>query len=385
MKRAIYFILLCFLCGIMFPAFLQAQENRKGTWLPDGNPLEGNQEITSFLKSLGGSLRPMLVGYDRSVVCEKATFRQGKAKMHSSEWSCDVKPVKSHRDVLDLDISFKVDKGELQSGGVAVAFDFRFVVSAPGVRELRAGFGDFSPSGDKGADWKSGDQLHLKFRLYSFTAHSKQDLYERFMDVRKALTGPNHPRDLTPFSKTLELTAAYKNKVRWAELPFGHFYRTGNGDGYLAGWVGGMMDTYVLLAMNDSLSRERVLTTSDFVFSKYQSEGGYFFGSNFPIVATSTVETYEHVEAISVGWGVTYALKLSQKDVESCPQKEAIFKAIRTWEDARRADAFPVEIKKLLTNPSYDWHLEEGTEKDTWVLYQMADGKKGQSYPLRKR
>lgn len=48
------------------------------------------------------------------------------------------------------------------------------------------------------------------------------------------------------------------------------------------------------------------------------------FGSNFPIVETSTVETYEHVEAMSVGWGVSYALKLSQKDMESCPQKEAI-------------------------------------------------------------
>lgn len=109
----------------MFPAFLQAQENRKGSWLPDGNPLEGNQEITAFLKSLGGSFRPMLVRYDGSVVCEKATFQQGKASLRSSEWSCDLKPVKSHWEVLDLDICFKVDKGELQSGGVAVAFDFK--------------------------------------------------------------------------------------------------------------------------------------------------------------------------------------------------------------------------------------------------------------------
>ena len=70
--------------------------------------------------------------------------------------------------------------------------------------------------------------------------------------------------------------------------------------------------------------------------------------------------------------------------MESCPQKEAIFKAIRTWEDARRADAFPKEIKKMLTNPSYDWRLEEGVEKDTWVLYRMIDGEKAQSYPLKR-
>ena len=108
------------------------------------------------------------------------------------------------------------------------------------------------------------------------------------------------------------------------------------------------------------------------------------FGSNFPIVESSTVETYEHIEAMSVGWGVTYALRLSQKDVESCKQKDAIFKAIRTWENARRADAFPKEIKKLLANPSYDWHLEEGVAKDTWVLYRMENGKKVKSYPLKK-
>lgn len=139
----------------------------------------------------------------------------------------------------------------------------------PGVRELRAGFGDFSPSGDKGADWKSGDKINLRFKEYSFKANSKQDLYARFMDERKALVGPNHSRNLTPFSKTLELTAMYKNKNRRAELPFGHFYRTANGDGYLVGWVGGLMDTYALLAMNDPLSRERVLTTCDFAFGNY--------------------------------------------------------------------------------------------------------------------
>lgn len=129
-------------------------------------------------------------------------------------------------------------------------------------------------------------------------------------------------------------------------------------------------------------------TTSQGKDARDQCFANFFpisFGSNFPIVETSTVETYEHIEAISVGWGVTYALKLSQKDVESCPQKDAIFKVIRIWEDARRADAFSKEIKKLLTDPSYDWHLEEGAEKDSWILYQMVDGERTQSYPLKKK
>lgn len=126
-------------------------------------------------------------------------------------------------------------------------------------------------------------------------------------------------------------------------------------------------------------------TTSQGKDARDQSFANFFpitFGSNFPITSTSQVETYEHVQAMSVGWGVTYALRLSQDDVESCPQKDAIFKAIRTWEDARRANAFPKEIKKLLTDPANDWHLEQGEEENTWILHRMVDGKQVKSYKL---
>src|SRR6185369_11717178 len=75
-------------------------------------------------------------------------------------------------------------------------------------------------------------------------------------------------------------------------------------------------------------------------------------GGNFPVKANSKAADYEHVQAISVGIGTTYSLILNQQDVESCPQKEAIFKAIRTWENARSANAFPRNIKALLADPS---------------------------------
>lgn len=136
----------------------------------------------------------------------------------------------------------------------------------------------------------------------------------------------------------------------------------------------------------DTDTREWGSTTSQGKDVRDECFANFFpitFGSNFAIVDTSKVETYEHVQAMSVGWGVTYALKLSQKDVESCPQKEAIFKAIRTWEDARKADAFPKEIKKLLRNPVYSWKLEVGEDSNSWILYQMENGQKGKTYPLK--
>lgn len=107
------------------------------------------------------------------------------------------------------------------------------------------------------------------------------------------------------------------------------------------------------------------------------------FGGNFAIKDTSTVEQYEHIQAISVGYGATYFMSVNQKDVESCPQKEVIFNAIRRWQDARSANAFPRFLKKKLMNPAYDWHLEEGNAENTWNLYQSIHGKPVEMFVLK--
>ena len=98
-------------------------------------------------------------------------------------------------------------------------------------------------------------------------------------------------------------------------------------------------------------------------------------GLNFNINANSTAEQFEHIQAISVGVGTTYSLYLIQKDVESCPQKDEIFKVIRIWENARGANAFPRYIKKLLADPERDWTLEE-VDKNTWNLYELINNVK---------
>ena len=109
------------------------------------------------------------------------------------------------------------------------------------------------------------------------------------------------------------------------------------------------------------------------------------FGGNFPITSTSTVEQYEHIEATAIGYGATYSLKLGQKDVESCPQKYAIFNVIRTWEEARRADAFPTHVKKLLQDPTLSWRLEKKSDNSGWTLFQMQNGKKSKAFDLHPR
>jgi len=105
-------------------------------------------------------------------------------------------------------------------------------------------------------------------------------------------------------------------------------------------------------------------------------------GRNFPINANSTVEQYAHIQAISVGVGTTYSLELNQREVESCPQKYEIFKTVRTWENARSANAFPRKIKKLLADPKRNWILEEGENEDSWVLYEIREGEKNKKFVL---
>ncbi len=99
-------------------------------------------------------------------------------------------------------------------------------------------------------------------------------------------------------------------------------------------------------------------------------------GGNFPITATSTVEQYEHIMAVSCGIGMTFSLKLNQNDVESCPQKYEIFKVIRTWQKAREANAFPRKLKKLLVKADRNWELEQ-IDQDNWSLYPVVDKKRG--------
>ncbi len=131
--------------------------------------------------------------------------------------------------------------------------------------------------------------------------------------------------------------------------------------------VGGGKNLY------DADTREWGSTTSqgkdlrDVTYANFYPAG---MGGNFPIGAKSTVAQYEHIQAISVGVGTTYSLRLSQKDVESCPQKEEIFSTIRTWEDARAANAFPRWVKKRLADPSKHFRLET-ISADRWNLYEL--------------
>jgi hypothetical protein len=152
------------------------------------------------------------------------------------------------------------------------------VVSAPGVPERKPKFVGFSPSPYRGADWKSGDTMTLRLRMYVFETPNIEGLLEKFMSVRKAVTGPNHPRNLIPFSEVARLMTE-RIDSRFHSSKDYNYYCPENASWISFGWVGGLMNTFPMLALGDQQHLDRVTRTFDFAIPRAQGKSGYFYGA----------------------------------------------------------------------------------------------------------
>jgi hypothetical protein len=79
----------------------------------------------------------------------------------------------------------------------------------------------------------------------------------------------------------------------------------------------------------------------------------------------------ENLEAKSIGWDATFMLGLSQDAVEATGEKDAIFRSIRTWEDARAANVFDKATKAEMRDMSLKFHL-------------VRDGRGYELYPVKE-
>lgn len=103
-----------------------------------------------------------------------------------------------------------------------------------------------------------------------------------------------------------------------------------------------------------------------------------------------TMYDAENLQAKSIGWDATYMLGLSEQSVENCAEKEAIFKAYRTWENLRDEMDFSKALKEKLKDLNYKFHLEQ-TGKKSFVLYPVRENRfsnqsyttQGKSYSLK--
>lgn len=149
------------------------------------------------------------------------------------------------------------------------------VISAPGVREKRLEFIGFSESRDRGLSFQQGEEVKIRIRLFAFDAPNVPVVLERFHQVRKLQTGENHPRNLKPASEILRLMTSNIDR-RYMKCENWEFYRPENADWISYGWIGGMMNTYPMLALGDSEHLQKVKNTFDFGL-RGQGKAGYFY------------------------------------------------------------------------------------------------------------
>lgn len=154
-------------------------------------------------------------------------------------------------------------------------------LTAPCIRENRQGMCGQVPSEDAPApDWQPGDDIVLHLRWYCAPAHAVHDLFDRFVDIRKDLTGPVTLRHILPFSAAWAIHEEKYNAGNWNEE--GGYYSVGMrenmGGDYQAGWVGGGMVTMALLFAGNDTSRARAKRTLETIFLKRQAPSGFLYG-----------------------------------------------------------------------------------------------------------
>ena len=151
-----------------------------------------------------------------------------------------------------------------------------FVISAPGVREKKPEFIGFSQSPDRGINVRKGDQITLRITKLTFYCESVPELLDQFMQQRKSHTGGPAPRNLMPMSEVLDrmvknIDERYYQGEKW------EYYCPENADWMSYGWIGGLMNTYPVLALGDAEHERRVRNTFNFALPRAKGKSGYYY------------------------------------------------------------------------------------------------------------
>lgn len=151
-----------------------------------------------------------------------------------------------------------------------------FVISAPGVRERKPEFIGFSASPDRGISVKRGEELVVRVTKLTFHCESVPDLLARFMESRKVHTS-RPPRDLMPMSEVWERMVRNIDERYYKGEDGTEFYCPENANWMSYGWVGGLINTYPMLALGDAEHVRRVACTFDFSLPRAKGKSGYYY------------------------------------------------------------------------------------------------------------
>jgi hypothetical protein len=124
--------------------------------------------------------------------------------------------------------------------------------------------------------FKKGDSISLKVRVFSFKAADISSFLAKFHQIRKDVTGQTKPHDQVPFSTMFSLLSEKIDNTRWYNEP-NKFYKNENADWITVGWAAGLMNTFPMLVLGDSVHRRKALQTFDFAIPAMQGKSGYYY------------------------------------------------------------------------------------------------------------
>lgn len=179
-----------------------------------------------------------------------------------------------------------------------------FTITSPAIREKRAvGYG-FAASGDKAADYKQGDTVSIRFRVYTFPAKSLNDLYQRFLKARKGYNPVKRKEEL-PFSETWKLVNNLYQQERWDEkIDMYCLSKPGVGTtwNYIwqLGWCGGGQNTLPIMMQGGEQGKERAKKNLEVIISKSQAHSGLFnaYGNGNEFASFGFGEAFKYNESL---------------------------------------------------------------------------------------
>ncbi len=133
-------------------------------------------------------------------------------------------------------------------------------------------------SSDKPADFKKGDEVEFRFRIYDFESKYLSDLFEKYMIIRHDLVSPSY-NAIYPFSECFATIEEKFNTQNF--VPEWGYYSVGMREMFLQdwqiGWTGGMISTYPLLFAGTKKTEANVLRNFDWLFEGGISPSGFFW------------------------------------------------------------------------------------------------------------
>ena len=159
----------------------------------------------------------------------------------------------------------------------------RVSVTAPGVRVgLRYHHMRMTTwSQDRGADFRVGNRIALRLRVFWFECRDIPTLFDEFIGIRHDLSGEPGLPNTVPFSAAWDILEDKYNRQNWDE-EHGLYRVSTAGEGprdiWQMGWNGGVISTLCLLSDGNETSRSRALQNLGFFFDKTSAPSGFFYG-----------------------------------------------------------------------------------------------------------